>query len=82
MINYSNMVALTGIHENVILSNLSSIGTKGAIESVRIHSLSVFWEGWIWKKFKGFLSPGTKHTVCNNKLSNKTGDCKLSKVWM
>ena len=39
---YSNMVALTGIHENVMLSNLSSIGTKGAIESVRIHSLSVF----------------------------------------
>ena len=36
------MVALTGIHENVILSNLSSSGTKGAIESVRIHSLSVF----------------------------------------
>ena len=30
------MVALTGIHENVMLSNLSSIGTKGAIESVRI----------------------------------------------
>ena len=25
------MVALTGIHENVMLSNLSSIGTKGAI---------------------------------------------------
>ena len=32
------MVALTGIHENVMLSNLSSIGTKGAIESVRPYS--------------------------------------------
>ena len=53
------MVALTGIHENVMLSNLSSIGTKGAIESVRIHSLSVFWEGWIIRKsLKAFFPQG------------------------
>ena len=71
------MVALTGIHENVMLSNLSSIGTKGAIESVRI--LFVCFLRRVNLE-KGFLSLGTKHTVCNNKLSNKTGDCKLSKV--
>ena len=33
---YSNMVALTGIHENVMLSNLINIGTMRAIESVLI----------------------------------------------
>ena len=30
------MVSLTGIHENVMLSNLFTISTKGAIESVHI----------------------------------------------
>ena len=35
------MVALTGIHENVMLSNLFNISTKGAIESVHIYRLSV-----------------------------------------
>ena len=33
---YSNMVALTGIHENVMLSNLINIGTMRTIESVLI----------------------------------------------
>ena len=32
---------LTGIHENVMQSNLFNMGTKGAIESVHIDGMSV-----------------------------------------
>ena len=35
------MVALSGIHENVMLSNLFNISTKGAIESVHIYRFFV-----------------------------------------
>lgn len=40
------------------------MNTEGAIESVHIKLVE-----FIEKLYKGFLSPGTVKTVCNNELS-------------
>ena len=48
--------------------NPNNMNTKGAIESVRINGMSVLC-GLNQRKCKGFLSQGTKQTVCNKEVS-------------
>ena len=47
--------------------------TKGAIQSVYINGLSVLSRLNLEEDCKGFLSPGTKQTVHNNKLPELSG---------
>ena len=55
---YSNMVALTGIHENVMLSNLINIGTMRAIESVLIFACLLSEEVEFRESLKAFFPQG------------------------
>ena len=59
--------------EELILYSATPLNrdTKGAIESVRIEGVSVL-SGLNLEK-KGFLSPRTKQTVCNNEVSILSG---------
>ena len=60
----------------VVQSNPVTMDTKGAIESVPINGVSVLSGD---RKCKGFLSPRTKQTVHNNKVSVLSG-CPQSGV--
>ena len=61
---------LTGIHENVMQSNLFNMGTKGGIESVLINRMCVFKQLEFRERF---LSLGTKESVRNYKVSVLSG---------
>ena len=45
------------------------IGTLRRLQKAPVLKGCPYKAGWIERKYKNFLSPGTKETVCNNEVS-------------